>query len=794
MVGSTGSITFGGLASGIDTNSIIDQLIQIQRRPILLAGNRLAQVQQRSDAFGLVGSALSALLTRAQALSKPETFSARSASVLARQEDANKVQASAGAGAAVGTYTISVTALATSTTAAGSAPVGQPIDADAALDQAGWGRALTTGTFSINGMSFTIDPATATNIASAASVGATFDATAKLDSAGLDITPTSGEFEVNGVTVNYNAESDSLSDVIRYINSSAAGVTASYDADTQRLTLTHDTIGAGETITLEDTTGTFLEAFKLVDGGGAIIGTETAGTDMRSLNDVIAEVNGAGIGVTMSVVNDAHGRPNLLEVTSGASVQLGSGGDTSNFLSLTSLLQSPPGTTRTSQVGLGAVSRSDDLASARLATALTETAGAFKINGVEIAYDASSDSLSNLITRINNSDAGVTATYDTFADTLKVTNDDTGALAVQFEDVTGNLLDALGLVGAAQTLGQNAAYAIDGGPTRYATSNTISDAIDGVTLTITDTTTDDVKVSVALQSSGASQAAEALVTEFNKSLDLMKQLTRYSENGANGILFGDGTVRRIEQGLRSIITRAVPGVSGGLRTLSDIGISFGAVGSAVGTADKLVFNATKFAEAMKADPEAVSQLLTVFTAAGSLTPGGTGSIASVSGTPTVATKAGRYTITSTAAGQLQATFQPEDGSTAVVSTGNITAGGTNTTLIPGLTLTAAGTLVDGTDEIVIRATSEGFGRTLSSYVDSLTRTGGLLETRNEEMSKIISDINAQIDRLETRVSAREAQLVKKFSAMELAISRMQSQQQALAQMQAQMSSLNSSRK
>lgn len=789
-----GNITFGGLASGIDTNSIIDQLIQIERRPIFLAESRLMQVQQRSDAFGLIGTSLSGLLSRAQTLAKPETYSARSTSVLAKDVDANKVRATASAGAAVGSYSITVSALASSTTVVSDVPVGSPIDADAPMDEAGWGEALTTGTFSINGTSFTIDPATATTFASANSVGAAFDATAKLDSAGLDIAPTSGTFEINGVSINYDVESDTLNDVIRYINNSSAGVTASYDDATKSLTLTHETIGAGETITVANGTGNFLEAFKFLDGGGATIGTTTAGTDVRSLNDLISEVNNAGIGVTLSIVNDAHGRPNLLEVASGSDVQLGSGGDTSNFLSLTSLLQSPPGSTRTSQRGLGAVSRSADLEDARLATALTQTSGSFKINGVEITYDATAESLSNLMTRINNSDAGVTVTYDVYADRLKVTNDDTGALAVQFEDVTGNMLDALGLLGGTQTMGQNAAYAIDGGATRYSTSNTISDAIDGVTLTINDTTEDTVKVSVALQSSGTSQAVDGFVQEFNKTLDLLGQLTAYNEGGNNGVLFGDGTVRRIEQGMRSIVTRSVEGVSGGLRTLSDIGISFGAIGSAVGTANKLTFNASKFAAAMERDPEAVGQLLTVFTASASLVPGGTGWIASISGKPSASDKSGRYTITTTADGDLQATFQPDDGSTAVVSTGSIAAGGTNDTLIPGVTITAAGVLVDGSNEIVISATSEGFAKTLSEYIDSLTRTGGLLENRNEEMSNVISDINAQIDRLERRVTAREEQLVKKFTAMEMAIAQMQSQQQALTAMQGQLAGLSAARK
>src|SRR5690606_16251665 len=91
---------------------------------------------------------------------------------------------------------------------------------------------------------------------------------------------------------------------------------------------------------------------------------------------------------------------------------------------------------------------------------------------------------------------GVTVTYDTHADRLRVTNDQTGALATTFEDVTGNAMAALGLLGGDVTLGQNAAYSIDGGPVRYSTSNTIADAIDGVTITVNDTTTEAVKLNV----------------------------------------------------------------------------------------------------------------------------------------------------------------------------------------------------------------------------------------------------------------------------------------------------------
>ena len=372
----------------------------------------------------------------------------------------------------------------------------------------------------------------------------------------------------------------------------------------------------------------------------------------------------------------------------------------------------------------------------------------------------------------------MTATYDVFTDRLKITNDSSGALATSFEDVTGNMMTALGLVGGTTTMGQNAAYSIDGGPTRYSTSNTITDAIDGVTLTANDTTTEAVTVAINQANNNANSAVDSFVTQFNKTLDTLGQLTAYSEEGNNGVLFGDGTVRRIEQELRSMVTRAVPGLSGGLRTLSDIGISYGAVGAAAGSANRLVFDSAKFLKAMTNDPEAVAQLMTVFTANSSLSPGGTGSLASISGVPSSATKTGRYSITSA----------------AIVTNGTITAGGTNTTLIPGVTLTAAGTLVDGVDELVIGASAEGFGKRLSEWIDGLTRTGGLIDSRNVEMGNVSKSINEQIDRLEARVAAREQQLMKKFTAMELAISQLQSQQAALTQMATQMQSISASRR
>lgn len=785
--GSSGRISFGGLASGLDTNSIISQLMAVAERPIALAQSQQRAIEGKSAAIGKVASALSALQTRVEALNTSNTFRTRVANVLSAAADANKVSVTAQPGASVGGFTLSVSALATATRVTAAQAAGNAVAVNTPLDKTGFTPAPTAGTFSINGVAFTIAAATAQALTSQAAVGAATTSGVALSAAGLDIpAAAAGTFTVNGQTITW-ADTDTIDDVIGYINASVAGVTASFDGAARTFKLTHNTLGAGQTITVADTTGNFLQSMKLVDGLGGVIGTPTAGADMPSLTTIVDNINGAAIGVTASVQNDAWGRPNLLQIAGAAPVQLGSAADTSNFLQAASLLASPPGNTRISQRGLGGLDIAADLTNARMTTALSQSTGTFKLNGVEFSYDAAVDSIGNIISKINSSAAGVTAGYDPFADSLTLTNNQTGAVTVGVQDVTGNFLAAMGLVGAAQTMGVNAAYSIDGGPPRYSTSNVIDDALTGVSITVRDTTTSAVKVDVSVQTQNVVDAVTQFVSAYNDATKVMADLTKYDPSGktANGVLFGDGAVRIIQTNLRRPMTSAVPGLASGIRTMSDLGVSFGKVGSAVGTTNTLQFDSQKLIAALKTQPEAVASLFTAFSPTAALSVGGTGSIASVSGTPTQATKTGTYSIVSSITGVLTATFTANDGSAPITTAGNITAGGTNTTLIPGVTLTAAGALAAGTDTIVIGASQQGFAKTLVEYIGVLTKTGGLLKARTEAMQGTVTDISDQIAKMQARLQVKEQQLVAKFSQMEQIIARLKNQQQALTSIQPQ---------
>jgi flagellar hook-associated protein 2 len=82
-----------------------------------------------------------------------------------------------------------------------------------------------------------------------------------------------GKFTINGVSISYDANSDSIQNVLDDINSSTAGVTAAYDTVNNRFTLTNNSTG-NVGISLADVTGNFLAAT------GLSAGTLTSGKNL----------------------------------------------------------------------------------------------------------------------------------------------------------------------------------------------------------------------------------------------------------------------------------------------------------------------------------------------------------------------------------------------------------------------------------------------------------------------------------------------------------------------------------
>lgn len=124
--------------------------------------------------------------------------------------------------------------------------------------------------------------------------------TATLATAGLTGDPgAAGSFSLNGVSISFDPATDTVGALISRINSSSAGVTAAYDSANDRFTLTNN--ATGDTgIGIVDSAGGLLASLGLTTGGG--------GSFNRGLNAVFTLNGGAAITSASNTLDSAvHG-------------------------------------------------------------------------------------------------------------------------------------------------------------------------------------------------------------------------------------------------------------------------------------------------------------------------------------------------------------------------------------------------------------------------------------------------------------------------------------------------------
>ena len=212
-----------------------------------------------------------------------------------------------------------------------------------------------------------------------------------------------------------------------------------------------------------------------------------------------------------------------------------------------------------------------------------------------ISIASGQSSLAGIRDAINAANAGVTAgiVNDGSGYRLTLTSRDTGAanaLRIVVADGDGTHTDSSGLSqlmfdgrssSGVQNLtqsaaAQNASVTIDGIVISKA-SNTITDAIEGVTLnllkqSVVGTTTN---LMVVRDSTGIRGAVESFVKAYNDSAKALADLSAYNATTKRAaILQGDSAVRSIQSELRRTLTSALNTAGGGLTALSDIGIAF----------------------------------------------------------------------------------------------------------------------------------------------------------------------------------------------------------------------------
>lgn len=207
------SISSPGLGSGLNVDSIVTQLVALERRPITQLATQATKIQAKISSWGQLQGALSSVQTAAEKLANAATWSTRTAT----SSDESVVTTQITGTGTTGPLTIKPTQMA------------------AAQSNASTG--FTASTDSVGTGSLTIELGTWTGTSSFA--------------------PKSGS---TAVTIDITAGEDSLAEVRDKINAADAGVQAAivFDGTNQRLVMTSKTTGAtnGFRITATDDDGT----------------------------------------------------------------------------------------------------------------------------------------------------------------------------------------------------------------------------------------------------------------------------------------------------------------------------------------------------------------------------------------------------------------------------------------------------------------------------------------------------------------------------------------------------------
>jgi len=312
---------------------------------------------------------------------------------------------------------------------------------------------------------------------------------------------------------------------------------------------------------------------------GAQISIATTDT-LQDVFDHIAAATNNAVTASYDSTNDT------ITLSSSSDIVLGSATDTSNFLQAAQLFNNnETGTTTrtiTSSLSLGHIQVTGGMANANLRTAIQDDGagnGAFTVNGVTINYNAGTDSIQNVLDRITNSTAGVTASYDSLNNRFLLTDKATGDIGISIQDVAGkgNFAAATGLSGGALQRGKNLLYTVNNGPQLVSQTNTINPVSSGITgLTVTALKEGSVTISVGSDTTKISNAIQQFVTDYNKVQTSIgaQQIVTTGSNGKTspGTLTGDVTASNIASQLRSSVYSVISGLSGAISMLSQLGI------------------------------------------------------------------------------------------------------------------------------------------------------------------------------------------------------------------------------
>ena len=242
------------ISSVVEIDEAVSQIIAYEREPINELESDKANLSLKNTALSQIDTSLEELQSKLEALTSESVFKSNKST----SSNSSIATATASSDAVQTVYQVQVVRLA---------EVAR-MTSDSSLNLADGTYATLQSGEEINasgGSSVTVNP-NVTFANGSAAVG--FD---------LSKTVVSGSFKVNDATISVTG-SDTIYTILSKINSSNAGVTATFDTASDSVTLTSSSYGTGQTISLTDDSSGFLEAVKLTETGGNPAPTFTDGT------------------------------------------------------------------------------------------------------------------------------------------------------------------------------------------------------------------------------------------------------------------------------------------------------------------------------------------------------------------------------------------------------------------------------------------------------------------------------------------------------------------------------------
>ncbi len=201
-----------------------------------------------------------------------------------------------------------------------------------------------------------------------------------------------------------------------------------------------------------------------------------------------------------------------------------------------------------------------------------------------ITIDSTNNTLASLAESINTKSIGVQASVISDANGSRL------ALVSSTTGLPGDLTvsgNTTGLAFTKAVTGSNASLVVDGVPIS-STSNTVSGAINGVTLNLASAAPGTpVSITTTPDTTQATTAVNAFVSAYNTALkDINAQFAVLSDGSGGGPLEADGSLREAQAALLSAVSYATPGNNGAVN-LASLGVNLNNDGTLTTTASTL---------------------------------------------------------------------------------------------------------------------------------------------------------------------------------------------------------------